>query len=1216
MRAHFYLAIILIIVGNTKNQKTDHDDFENDNYGLGKNLDLDDGIEDDGDMEFAEFEKKKSAPTLEIVYNHLAILTRITSAISLQYAAIKKTVRVRDVVTELLGSRSVDLDHLAVLDASEMIRILDERFKASQEMVGYLKDSGTLDKTRPLLDLMSRAMNYVQGDSINDTKMESFYKRIETHSFDSKTIGCPAEFVTKMADFLPVLTDSSDHESDRKGSLIRELKKENQTILDCFETLENYETSISELKLEFDNFLKINAAKDGILKFHEHKDVVANFGKNIDLIIEIFSKTEKFWKHSAVGTSISNIYNQLLNIVSPIREKVDLSLTLGFPDHGDMAKVSKDLRSDWFREKVAGGKNAGRLGRELQGFFRFGVLMRKLERSWFVLRDNFSIYKGPVLFFLQYLIEIEKQELGGNALEIAKASKIAFEKSWTQELSFDKDELNSIDMEMESLSKIMQVVGTIEAKAIDIGKEIDKEAIKSFFDQLNSAELGDDEVKNINKVKAFSNIESMKSLCDKFSKLIEPQTDLKKNLEAVRKDIKAHQGSSKMADKIGKSGLKRNLDQLKKQGENFQPDVLLKMTTVIGAIFQIAHASDHYQKTKDFLQLFEAIRRNLLECEAYVKRIGPTFKKTHDENDHDNPILKMVNSQEMALSLARGMYVLRDMVRAIRMKRRLRKTLNYKPNIESKIIDFNQNDYVREFWKNNKKSIRKLLEDLEKLNEYAETVKDGPLLTVRKVLDEAAKIQGFPEVFKHIAIQFQGFDAYSKQRKNFEELAKLDLDFASHKGYLHAASMSFDELKAYFDDVFGLNKEARQEIEQNHLAAALICVAIFLLIIIGVLIVYGITPAGRRKYKNYYLYYFGKPEDFEKRWRYSLFMDRQDGKNALLDAAREINSTNVLKALRRGAYINVFNRYGNTALHVATKRGHPEIVDLLIRHGADRTLLNALNKTPEQMIPEDYRKNHPDKIDRFEAVERLYKKYQKKKFRQRVPLEFPVSSYHIYVDNTTDDTLTDNFTARFQSITTDEASLTTTHFIVRTDKAGILETESLELIAWVLSGVIVVRDKWMVECLKDEKQIGNEWDYLVKKIRYRGTVYSTVCQWREEMSKSTMPYLQGVYVAVVIPEYVNHVALVSIVNTHGGTVLDKFPEKQNFNQGFRPYLHVTMGPFVIIHDGTINLDIYKNDPDKMYTLMTEQEFVHFLLERKIRRNKSTHVIPALNDMED
>ncbi|ULU02796.1 hypothetical protein L3Y34_002412 [Caenorhabditis briggsae] len=205
---------------------------------------------------------------------------------------------------------------------------------------------------------------------------------------------------------------------------------------------------------------------------------------------------------------------------------------------------------------------------------------------------------------------------------------------------------------------------------------------------------------------------------------------------------------------------------------------------------------------------------------------------------------------------------------------------------------------------------------------------------------------------------------------------------------------------------------------------------------------------------------------------------------------------------------------------------------------------------------------------------------------------------------------------KFQHITTDEATGTTTHFVVRTENGGVFSTDSLDLLVWILSGVIIVKDTWMTECLKNPKQICNEWEFLVEKIRYKGTVYDTVPQWQQAMAKATMPYLCGVYVAVVIQDYPNLISLASIVAAHGGVICEKFPEKQNFNSGFRPYLHVETGPFFVIHDGKIDLEIYKNDPDGMYSVMTETEFVHFMLGRKIKRNKSHNPIPALNDLED
>lgn len=50
--------------------------------------------------------------------------------------------------------------------------------------------------------------------------------------------------------------------------------------------------------------------------------------------------------------------------------------------------------------------------------------------------------------------------------------------------------------------------------------------------------------------------------------------------------------------------------------------------------------------------------------------------------------------------------------------------------------------------------------------------------------------------------------------------------------------------------------------------------------------------------------------------------------------------------LRNGASVNARNEAGRTALHGAVRRGHEEIVGILLEAGADRTLKNKKGETP------------------------------------------------------------------------------------------------------------------------------------------------------------------------------------------------------------------------------------------------------------------------------
>ncbi|EFO88212.1 hypothetical protein CRE_07770 [Caenorhabditis remanei] len=244
----------------------------------------------------------------------------------------------------------------------------------------------------------------------------------------------------------------------------------------------------------------------------------------------------------------------------------------------------------------------------------------------------------------------------------------------------------------------------------------------------------------------------------------------------------------------------------------------------------------------------------------------------------------------------------------------------------------------------------------------------------------------------------------------------------------------------------------------------------------------------------------------------------------------------------------------------------------------------------------------------------IYRKYRNKKFRKRVPEVFPSSSFHIYVEDKADIDLTNSFMAKFKAIVTPTLIPSTTHVIVKTDSDGVLEIDGFEYLTWIMNGVIIVKESWMTDCLKNPKLIEKDSKYLVEKVRFKDVEYDTVTQWSKAMAKGEMPYLFGVYVCIVMKEQKNVFHITSIVNAQGGTMCKDFPEKQHYNIGSHPYLHAHLGPLFLISDGLTDLTLYKNDPDKMYTVFTEDEFVHFLLIREI--NTDARPNPIIVSKED
>uniref|UniRef100_A0A1I7TWX3 ANK_REP_REGION domain-containing protein n=1 Tax=Caenorhabditis tropicalis TaxID=1561998 RepID=A0A1I7TWX3_9PELO len=1166
-----------------------------------------DGNEEDyGSSDGMRFEtyKKRELSNLRIVYERLAMIARITNAIALQYASLKKSIKVRDVVLELLKAPAENFGRLMERDPEEMLEKMGRVEGWIRDLEGSRKEMDELRTKEDLLELMSTSMTFAQEHFINETAIGSFISRIETGSFDKDTVGCDPYLVELTVNFTNLLGDQSSSNNVNSSELIVKMRERSLELQDCLGALEHYTKRITSIADESANFVLLEVTKQAVIKFHKSEKDIKKYGEVIDLTIDVFEKTRNLWMNPiGIGDKFQKEIEEFKEVIDTDREEADdyVATTLGFPEFGDMQMVGKDLKCDWFTNVIAHGRSVDDLGRNLHVFFNFSSIMDRIQGNWLKLKKDFSKNEESILQTAHDLQLID-QWSSVNAIEIAKTSKEAFRSGWTETFRLTPAELETVDKQLPEIIGLMGTVTKIQNFARDIKDNIDTAGFKNYLEKLRAA----NGTLDVPLIKNISNVEAMKKLNKHLNDLKGIQHELIDHLNTLRTEITVSQinNSSSILKLLEKSALRKNMERMKAAGDRFQPKLVLGMMKFTKTVFDLHNGIG---ESLGFSNGIKKTRKEILDLESYVKGVP-------DPDNPGNPILKLHDSMEVTQGVGRGMKVLRHMVMAFQMRNRLESIIRYPDAVNQKIQKFNEFPYVREFWKNSQVAIRNLLTQLATLDQSASRLKNESFSTMIKIFGEATKLDGIPEVFEPIHHQFDQFTKYPKIRKNFKVLSSLDLDFSAHKADLDAASMGFDEMNAYFDEIFGLEGDAIVEVEQNHLAAILICIGIFLLLIILALVGYGFTPGGRVKYHNYYLYWFGKPQDFEKRWRYSLFMDRQDGKNSVLDAVREINATNLKKTLSNGAYVNVYNRFGNTALHVATKRGHPEIAEILIRNGADRSLLNTRNRTPEMMIPKNYQESFPEKVEKYQELERIYKKLSGKKFRQRVPHEFPLSSYHIYIDHSTDDVLTDQFTERFQSITTDEATLFTTHYVVRTDRNGILETESLELIFWVLSGTIIVGDKWMVECLKNQKQIRNEWQFLVEKIKYKGTVFDTLPTWRDAMAKSQMPYLHGVYVTVVIQDYVNLGTLITIVLTHGGVTCDEIPDKQNYNKGFRPYLHMNMGPFIIIHDGKTNLDAYRKDG--MYTLMTETEFVHFMLGRHIDRNLNNDPIPATDGLDD
>ncbi|KAF1761182.1 hypothetical protein GCK72_009436 [Caenorhabditis remanei] len=1155
---------------------------------------------------------------LKLIHNELSILSRVTNAIALEAASLKKSVKIRDVITEILEVNSGNFSDIVELNPDSLTKTLDGIQRIRQKIQESLAQTNEKMTKQELFDMASLndLLVFTNDNYEDENRVHSDEIMKNARGNTSIILICDIKLVESMSRFGEFLNGVSKGNTIDLG-IISTIQNSRSDIQKCLKRITGYSDAIAQTKLELSLIGSMSDVID-VIKDMKEKDIINKLPSDLRIFQSMFSlilNAVKSYEKNSSGNLLNSTINLLKNVLN--REESHhhhhhYYLTAGFPEIEDMSSVMNDLKSDWFREKISKGKSIEELENALAPFAHFAGKIKNVHQSWSLFQKSFTKADEFLTTISRGMDVIEKYDFSrdeetyfrdfqSGITSCLSFFKYDYDEGLEESFRNDYELLAAYVESVDSLEEWSQRMNDMLSPAFDLFlnkfSQIRKEGKKNARDIK-------EEIKDLinfeSSEKVFSMFDNLKNLQKTHMEHDESTRNLRVTISEVAKSTGFFETSKCLREK------------------KFDTEQLTMKISLVNSILDVT--LDIFDELKTILNLFSKMRTELFDAEDFVKETSSRNQRDVSQKSK-NSILKLENSEKLSDHLGNGMRILSEMIETLEKKNDILKSANYGQKVDN-IISKSPIQHVKSFWNSDNRNakIKKLVEDLESLESSASEYRKGDLMTTRKIFDKAVEVDGLPDVYPYIydILLKKKNTEYDDVLENSKKLMDLDLDFSNHKGELSAASLSLEKIKEYFDDIFELNpiKEDPAPVTQESTSIFLViilCLAIFLTLIICAVVAYGFTPSGKRTYKKLYLYYFGKPVDYEKRWRYSLFLDRTDGKNVLIDAVREINSINLNNAVKKGAYINVCNKFGNTSLHVATRRGYPELVEILIKNGADRAFLNAQNKTPEQMIPENYSKTEEEKTERYMKIELIYEKYRKRKFKQRVPEQFPVSSFHIYIEERTDDTITNEFTTKFQAITSDEVMPTTTHCIVKTSTSEILETDDINILSWIFNGIIIVKDTWMTECLKNKKLIEKDCDYLVEKIRYKEVVYDTVIQWSNAMAKGTIPYLYGVHVVFVMKE---SPILAAMIINQGGTVLDSFPEKDSFNKGSHPYLHNHLGPIFILHDGKTDLTPFRKDPDRMFTLFTEQEFLVFMLKREIDINTCPKPIPVLVEGDD
>ncbi|ULU07838.1 hypothetical protein L3Y34_019101 [Caenorhabditis briggsae] len=1183
----------------------------------------------------------KQPSDLESITDDYMTLARIINAIFLQSSLDQKDFNFRDVIVELLKVDPNVFDGILNVDAQSAVSSMTE-LSENVKIVNEKGQMNKLDTMKEGLRFLAEFMSEPSTASLDADKFKELKANVSSNLPDDSMFERKCDSGT-----LEILSNVYDNyiagQKEQKPSEDYEkLKDALKSFSECLKKMIPFKQVYGAHPL-----LQIYGKYDRVMKMPN--DLFQKFNQTLGMTKKLnndLAISKVLWTRKSDQQLPKNVTDQIKNSISHSKEHYRTLepkppvLTVSFVEPKDLLRVPMDLKSQWFAKHFIRNSTIIKgLTKALEPFNKVSESIQDLDQEWAPFNDRHLTEN--ILNEIYTVVDVSSKLYTDGTADGMEFDKLAekqdailskcpdhrpddeFEKTFED---FKKEE-NQFELAYKDMKSLLRRTLRVfysegesyeeQERRMNIVKKCSDETHK--FLSENPADNNDKEMKKVitNTYRKYAdcmqlemNIRTdLKWIADKVISFEKRQETLVAKLVEYRNRIVA-QGVPSYVDVLEKSkGLE--LETCLRDG-GYKPAELIKPLD-FALVAEKVSKHDQVKATVEYLE-------QILKAQTALKQVESLLpgNRTKRANASKSPLNLGNMTKQHAEDFGICSIALLNMVQVLQSKERLLKIGNFAKSVRQKM------DNRLENYKKPLKAIETLLKQADDVDEAAVKLRKQNPEKWTELFDMIAEIKGIlgdrQSLYEWKLNNERSWFFNTKTSTQVDSLLAVNLDFKTYQSRLLDGRFTYVALKKYFDELFGHVKKAKPHtvvVEKHHLSWPLlvgICIGSIFLLPLAFLMIFGMTKKGRRTFKNWYLFYFGKPEEFEKRWRYSCFMDKVNGENALLDAVRETNKANLLVALKRGVYVNAYNIFGNTALHAATKGGHPDLVEALIRHGADRSILNAKNRTPEQMIPVHYKQIFKeDQIQKFEKIQMIYKKYRKKSFRVRVPEIFPVFSFRIWPEERTNDDLSNNFMNVFQSITSMETSLHMTHCVVKTDENGILETDNLSLLFWMFHGCIIVKEKWMTDCLKNEKLIEQDYNYLVEKVKYNGKVFDTVIQWSQAMAKSELPYLYGVQVAVCMEEYPNMFTLTAIINSQGGTLLNEFPVKKKYKAGSHPYLHAHLGPLFIIHDGSADLSAYQKDT--MFTLFTEAEFIEFMLKRDIHKDTNENPICVLKDLE-
>ncbi|PIC12654.1 hypothetical protein B9Z55_028303 [Caenorhabditis nigoni] len=1024
----------------------------------------------------------KQPSDLESITDDYMTLARITNAIFLQSSLNQKDFNFRAVIVELLKVAPNVFDGILNVDAQSAVSWmteLSENVKIMNEKGRFNADNTMERDLRVLADFMSDPnITSLDDDKFEELKANVSSNLPEDSMFDRK---CDSE--------LPLIIKNLYEkylEGNRKQEPARDyenLKKALKLYSGCLDKVEAFKKVFDRhpIRNAVDKCYGALILPGGLFRnFHEMLGKMNQLKSDLAISKILWTRKSNQELPKSLSDQIKNSIYHSKEHCRTLEPKPPV-LTVSFLEPKDMLRVPVDLKSSWFAKHFVRNSTIIRgLSEALEPFNNMSKSIQDLDQEWapfsdrhlaedrlkdinIVVKASSKLNTDGTVNGMEFDKFAEKQDVILRKCSVHKPD-VEFVKIYS-DFKNREDQFLLIYEDITSLWRRTLRIFYSEGKTyeetekrINIFKHCMADANKFINENSPDSNGRKEEVirKTLKTLEAclfsgMSKKENLKYLANAIIEFQQRRETLAYEISEYR-NISRVQGVPSFGDVLEKSKGLEWVICLRDEG--FRPVELIKpldFTLVVDPISK----HDRFKATIEYFEQIGKVQSALKQVEGLLHG-----NRTKRANASKSPLNLGNMTKQHAEDFGICSIALLNMVQVIQSKERLLKIGNFAKDVQDHM------DSRLENFKEPFKAIETLLKQADDVDEAAVKLRKQNPEKWTKLFDMIAEIKGIlgdRQSLYEFKLNSERSSFFNQQTSTqIDSLLAVNLDFKTYQSRLLDGRFTYVALKKYFDELFGHVKKAKPHtvvVEKHHLSWPLlvgICIGSIFLLLLALLMIFGLTQKGRRTYKNWYLFYFGKPEEFEKRWRYSCFMDKVNGENALLDAVRETNKANLLVALKRGVYVNAYNIFGNTALHAATKGGHPDLVEALIRHGADRSILNAKNRTPEQMIPVHYKQIFKDdQVKKFEKIQMIYKKYRKKSFKVRVPEVFPVFSFRIWPEERTNDDLSNNFMNVFQSITSMETSLHMTHCVVKTDENGILETDNLSLLFWILFCMVV-----------------------------------------------------------------------------------------------------------------------------------------------------------------